>query len=396
MTYKDFGKSFYEVWADAYHNYTTILVSVFGREVLDLYSALAEFYTNIYKLSTVYEWQEAVFPMAIEADTFIVAKQPKDPSKCVISEKFQGKFWTARTMIEMGSIMSAGAKKKRSRSLAGAQCGRLSGSNNPSISCKLFNKGSCDWPPCNRAHKCKKCGSRDHGLSECTAKGKKKSWQLVGDTKVVSEEVEVVEVASLANRNDLYQFIHAYPCLSALSRPNTFIKFRLVDTSKPLLTNSPSPLKPGAWADLLVRYPGSQRICLQMVLRFGVELGYEGPKAFILSDNLTSALEDPTIIEKKLQEDLASGCVTPMHQSSWPFIYSPLGLVPKHDGSWKKIHHLSHPRGESMKDYIPNGVDEMRYTPFQEVLQLVINAGRHWIIMKKDVNDTFRNVPVTT
>ena len=53
-TYKDFGKSFYEVWADDYHNYTTILVSVFGREVLDLYSALAEYYTNIYELSTVY------------------------------------------------------------------------------------------------------------------------------------------------------------------------------------------------------------------------------------------------------------------------------------------------------------------------------------------------------
>ncbi len=35
-----------------------------------------------------------------------------------------------------------------------------------------------------------------------------------------------------------------------------------------------------------------------MVLRFGAELGYEGPDAFILSDNLASALEDPTIIEK--------------------------------------------------------------------------------------------------
>ena len=47
-TYKDFGKSFYKVWADTLHNSTTILVSLFGREVPDLYSALAEFYTNIY------------------------------------------------------------------------------------------------------------------------------------------------------------------------------------------------------------------------------------------------------------------------------------------------------------------------------------------------------------
>ncbi len=53
-TYKDFGKFFYKVWTDAFHNYTTILVSLFGREVSDLHSALTEFYTNIYELSTAY------------------------------------------------------------------------------------------------------------------------------------------------------------------------------------------------------------------------------------------------------------------------------------------------------------------------------------------------------
>ncbi len=110
--------------------------------------------------------------MAIEAHTFIVAQQPTDPSKWVIPEKFQGRFCTLRTMIGMGSIMGAGAKRKRSRSLAGACRGKSSGSDNPSISCELFNKGGCDWAPCNRAHKCKECGLRDHGLSECTAKGK--------------------------------------------------------------------------------------------------------------------------------------------------------------------------------------------------------------------------------
>ncbi len=95
-TYKDFGKSFYEVWADAFHNYTTILVSLFGSEVPDLHSALAEFYTNIYELFTVYEWQEAVLPIAIEAHTFIVAQQPTDPLKWVIPEKFPLRKTTPR------------------------------------------------------------------------------------------------------------------------------------------------------------------------------------------------------------------------------------------------------------------------------------------------------------
>lgn len=57
------------------HNYMTILVSVFGKEAPDLHAALAEFYSSIHELSTIYKWQEAVLPMAIEAHTFIVAQQ---------------------------------------------------------------------------------------------------------------------------------------------------------------------------------------------------------------------------------------------------------------------------------------------------------------------------------
>ncbi len=212
--------------------------------------------------------------------------------------------------------------------------------------------------------------------------------------EVVAEEVKVAEVASLANRNDLYQFMRAYPCLPALLRPNTIIKFRLADASKPPLTNPPSPLKPKAWADLLARYPGSLRIHLPMVLRFMAELGYKANDAFILSDNLASALEDSTVNEKKLQEDRASGRVTPVHEPSRPFICSPLGLVPKHYGGGRRIHHLSHPHCESVNNYIPDGVGEIRYTRFQEALKLVINAGRHCVIMKRDMKDSFRKVPV--
>ncbi len=321
-TYKDFGNSFYEVWAYAFYNYTTILVFLLGRKVPDFHSALAQFYSNIYKLFWVYEWQEAVLPMAIEAHIFIVAQEPTDPSKWVIPEKFQGWFWTARIMIGMHSIMGADAKRKSSRSHKGVRRGKSSGSNNLWISCQLFNKGGCNWPTCNRAHICKDCGSMDHWLSECAAEGKKSSWQLVGGMEVVGEELKVVEVASLANRNNLYPFIRAYPCLLAPPRQNTIIKFRLADISKPSLTNLPSPLKPRALADLLARYPGSLRIHLPMVLPLGAELGYEGPDAFILSENLASSLTYPTMIEKRSRKTRHQAvwhrCTRPATRSSAP------------------------------------------------------------------------------
>ena len=42
-TYKDFGKSFHEVWSEAFYNYITILVSLFWKEAPNLHNILAEF-----------------------------------------------------------------------------------------------------------------------------------------------------------------------------------------------------------------------------------------------------------------------------------------------------------------------------------------------------------------
>ncbi len=148
----------------------------------------------------------------------------------------------------------------------------------------------------------------------------------------MKELVDVVKVASLANKNSLYQFICAFLCFFAPPRPNTAIRFRLADASKPPLTNSSSLLKPSAWADLPLKYLGALRIHLPMILRFGAELGYESPlDAFILSDYLVSAHKDLPIIDKKLTEDMALSQVVEVEKPTAPFICSPSGLLSKHD-----------------------------------------------------------------
>lgn len=209
---------------------------------------------------------------------------------------------------------------------------------------------------------------------------------------------EIVHIASSIAINDelsLLKFMNAFPCLPAPPRPNTTTRFELVDASRPTLKSSPSPLKPFAWAELLSKYPGPLHNHLPMILRFGAELSYKGPSdAFILSKNLASALEDEGIIDKKLFEDLGNRRVEEVIAPTPPFISSPLGLVPKHDGGWRRIHHLSHPVGRSVNDHIPDGAGEMRYSRFQDVLQMVIQAGRNYTILKRDIKDAFRNVPV--
>lgn len=127
------------------------------------------------------------------------------------------------------------------------------------------------------APNCKGCGAKNHGASRCT-KGKK-AWRLgAGGTSNAGELVKVVEVASLANGNSLHQFtIRTFPCFLAPARPNTSVRFRLANASKPPLIKSPSPLIPTAWAVLLQTYPGGLRSHLPMIIWFWAELGYQGP-----------------------------------------------------------------------------------------------------------------------
>lgn len=164
-----------------------------------------------------------------------------------------------RYKLNTGGGEGVSNKRKRSRSLvtAGHRVkvgGRL---NTLSVTCKLFNgRGGCNWALYERNHKCKECESKDHGLAECTAKGRKKSWQFKAEgTDVTVKTVGIVEIATLADRNTLCQFMSTYPCLPAPPRHNTHIKFRLADVSQASLTNFLSPLKPSAWADLFAQLP---------------------------------------------------------------------------------------------------------------------------------------------
>lgn len=63
----------------------------------------------------------------------------------------------------------------------------------------------------------------------------------------MEKQVEIVEIASF-----FYKFIYIFPCFFAFPKPNTSIGFRLANTLKLLLTNSPLPLKPSDKVNLLL------------------------------------------------------------------------------------------------------------------------------------------------
>lgn len=112
-----------------------------------------------------------------------------------------------------------------------------------------------------------------------------------------------------------------------------------------------------------------------------------------MSKNLVSALLDPQIITEKLKDDLSSGHVIPATQG-YSFISSPLGLVPKPNDGLRRIHHLSHSRGSSVNDFIPKKASNLRYTSLKKVTEMILRAGRHCVIIKKDIKDAFRNIRI--
>lgn len=97
--YKNFGKSVHEVWAEAFINYQTIIVSFFGKTVPDLHAATNSFYQKILELSRVYDWERAVLPLAIDVHTNIVSVSASDPKAWVIPDPFQARFCNVSTAL---------------------------------------------------------------------------------------------------------------------------------------------------------------------------------------------------------------------------------------------------------------------------------------------------------
>lgn len=71
-TYKDYGNNFYKVWSEAFINYTSMIISLFGATVLHLQAAFTQFYGLVFQLSKVYNWKKALLSLVIKVHSHIV------------------------------------------------------------------------------------------------------------------------------------------------------------------------------------------------------------------------------------------------------------------------------------------------------------------------------------
>ena len=152
------------------------------------------------------------------------------------------------------------------------------------------------------------------------------------------------------------------------------------------------------WAKALSNHPDHYYAkTLARITTHGAKVGYTGPVRFQLHKPHPSALQEPKILLEDLRIQILHDRVVQVHgQPSPPFISSPLGLVPKPDGGWRRIHDLSYPRGQSVNDGIPGDYGALEYATFDDAITAVLHQGVGALLTKEDLTDAFRHIPVAT
>ena len=108
-------------------------------------------------------------------------------------------------------------------------------------------------------------------------------------------------------------------------------------------------------------------------LQCGCDIGYRGSQFAHVSNNLTSASQQPDILEANITTECQAGRILgPFDTPPLPnFRCSGLGLVPKHDGGWRAIYRLSASYGSSINDSISSQDYTLSYCSVNDAFAIV-------------------------
>ena len=162
-------------------------------------------------------------------------------------------------------------------------------------------------------------------------------------------------------------------------------------------TCSRKPINIPALSSELVSHPDRHFVnTLLDNLTEGCNIGYTGPQFNHCSRNLHSAYQHPTILDATIAEECKLGrFLGPFDKPPLPsFCSSGLGLVPKHDGGWRTICHLSAPHSSSINNHIDPELFSLTYCSVDDAYAIVNSLGTGALMSKINLKNAFRLIPV--
>lgn len=128
----------------------------------------------------------------------------------------------------------------------------------------------------------------------------------------------------------------------------------------------------------------------------GVPIGYTGSAVPLKSRNLSSAHAHPEVVDAELAKEIAAGrIIGPFTEPPWRNLRtSGIGVVPKKNGKWRAILHLSAPEGHSVNDHINKDEFSIHYSSVDDAVALLSQYGQDALMAKVDLKAAFRLIPV--
>lgn len=158
-----------------------------------------------------------------------------------------------------------------------------------------------------------------------------------------------------------------------------------------------TPLRPQTFARLLNNHPDQAFVSkLITSLQTGFDIGYSGPHSPLIVPNLHSASIHPHIVDEALEKEIQENRIAGPYHSP-PFVNlrcSGLGVVPKKDGGWRLIYHLSAPTNQSINDYIDPTTYSLQYSTIDDAIKICHEVGKGALLAKVDLKNAFRLCPV--
>ena len=128
----------------------------------------------------------------------------------------------------------------------------------------------------------------------------------------------------------------------------------------------------------------------------GFRIGFTGVPNNTIYPNHKSANDHPGVIEDYLSREVKEGRMRGLFDSLPSYFHcSPLAVVPKKTpGTFRVIHNLSYPTGNSVNDFIPEYFSRVTYQSVYDAIVMLSDLGKGAFMSKTDVEKAFRIIPI--